>query len=221
MFFDICVLYFCKSIIESMTFIKFLFTKTFLKQLLIAVIAMVVLIFVIMKWLDSSTNHDQKIRVPSLAKMSLDDVKVKLDENDLRFEILDSSNYNPDYPKFSVIEQIPKAGEYVKENRKIYLTINRSGYPFIKIPEVVGRTRRQAEPTLIAMGFEIGKITYRSYIAEDEVLEIRNKGKKIEPGDELQITEVIDLVLGDGEGSLKRDVEVKEDSKKKIEDGGE
>lgn len=174
-----------------------------------------------MKWLDSSTNHGQKIRVPSLAKMSLDDVKVKLDENDLRFEILDSSNYNPDYPKFSVIEQIPKAGEYVKENRKIYLTINRSGYPFIKIPEVVGRTRRQAEPTLIAMGFEIGKITYRSYIAEDEVLEIRNKGKKIEPGDELQKTEVIDLVLGDGEGSLKRDVEVKEDSKKKIEDGGE
>jgi len=204
-----------------MTFIKFLFTKAFLKQLLIAVIALVILIFLILKWLDSSTNHDQKIRVPSLAKMSLGDVEIKLDENDLRFEILDSSNYNPDFPKYSVIEQIPKAGEYVKENRKIYLTINRSGYPFIKIPEVVGRTRRQAEPTLVAMGFEIGEITYRPYIAKDEVLEIRNKGEKIEPGDELQKTEVIDLVLGDGEGSLKRDVKAKEGSKKKIDDGGE
>jgi len=190
-----------------MTFIKFLFTKAFLRQLLFAVIAMVVLSFFILMWLKSSTNHEQKIRVPSLAKMMLEDVDDKLSELDLRFEVLDSSNYNPDYPKYSVIEQIPKAGEYVKENRKIYITINRSGYSFLKIPEVVGRTRRQAEPTLIAMGFKIGKVTYRPYIAEDEVLEIRNKGKKIEPGDELQKTAIIDLVLGDGSGNLRRDVE--------------
>ena len=43
-------------------------------------------------------------------------------------EIQDSANYNPDYPKFSVIEQDPLAGNQVKENRKIYLTLNPSGY---------------------------------------------------------------------------------------------
>ncbi len=204
-----------------MTFIKFLFTKSFLQQLLKAVIVIVAMAFGILMWLDSNTNHDQKIRVPSLEKMSLDDVEEKLNELDLRFEILDSSNYNPDFPKYSVIEQIPKTGEYVKENRKIYITLNRSGYPFIKIPEVVGRTRRQAEPTLIAMGFEIGKITYRPYIAEDEVLEIRNKGKKIVPGDELQKTAIIDLVLGDGSGNLKRDVKVPITKQNAGEDGGE
>lgn len=190
-----------------MTFIKFLFTKVFLKQLLIAVIVLLGLTFVTLFWLKSTTNHDQKIEVPSLAKMSLDVAEDKLDEIDLRFEILDSSNYNPDYPKYSVIEQIPKAGEFVKENRKIYLTLNRSGYVFLKIPEVVGKTKRQAEPTLLSMGFEIGKITYKPYIALDEVLEMSHKGKKLEPGDELQKTSVIDLVLGDGEGGLKRQVE--------------
>lgn len=190
-----------------MTFIKFLFTKVFLKQLLIAVIVLLGLTFVTLFWLKSTTNHDQKIEVPSLAKMSLDVAEDKLDEIDLRFEILDSSNYNPDYPKYSVIEQIPKAGEFVKENRKIYLTLNRSGYVFLKIPEVVGKTRRQAEPTLLSMGFEIGKITYKPYIALDEVLEMSHKGKKLNPGDELQKTSVIDLVLGDGEGGLKRQVE--------------
>ncbi len=205
-----------------MTFIKFLFTKNFLRQLLFAVIAMVVLSFGILMWLKSSTNHDQKIKVPSLAKMLLEDVDEKLSDLELRFEILDSSNYNPDYPKYSVIEQIPKAGEFVKENRKIYITLNRSGYTFLKIPEVVGKTRRQAEPTLIAMGFNIGKITYRPYIAEDEVLEIRNKGKKIEPGDELQKTAIIDLVLGDGSGNLRRDVEASDNNKQNNkEDGGE
>lgn len=205
-----------------MNFIKFLFTKTFLRQLLFAVIGLVVISFFILMWLKSSTNHEQKIRVPSLAKMMLDDVDDKLSEMDLRFEILDSSNYNPDYPKYSVIEQIPKAGEYVKENRKIYITLNRSGYLFLTIPEVVGKTRRQAEPTLIAMGFKIGKITYRPYIAEDEVLELLHKGKKIAPGDELQKTEVIDLVLGDGSGNLRRDVEAtKTNEQKNSKDGGE
>jgi len=187
-----------------MSFIKFLFSKAFLRQLLIALGVLVILVFGMLFWLKISTNHNQKIRVPSLAQMSLSEAEEKLDEIDLRFEILDSSNYNPDFPKYSVIEQLPKAGEYVKENRKIYLTLNRSGYVFLKIPEVVGKTRRQAEPTLISMGFEIGKITRKPYIALDEVLEIRFEGKKINPGDELQKTSVIDLVLGDGEGGLKR-----------------
>ena len=115
-----------------MTFIKFLFTKVFLKQLSIAIIALLGLAFVILFWLKFTTNHDQKIEVPSLAKMSLDTAENKLNEIDLRFEIIDSSNYNPDFPKYSVIEQIPKAGEFVKENRKIYLTLNRSGYVYLK-----------------------------------------------------------------------------------------
>ena len=190
-----------------MTFIKFLFTKVFLKQLSIAIIALLGLAFVILFWLKFTTNHDQKIEVPSLAKMSLDTAENKLNEIDLRFEIIDSSNYNPDFPKYSVIEQIPKAGEFVKENRKIYLTLNRSGYVYLKIPEVVGKTRRQAEPTLISIGFKIGKITYKSYIALDEVLELSYKGKKLNPGDEIQKTSVIDLVLGDGEGGLKTPLE--------------
>lgn len=196
-----------------MTFLKFLFTKLFLKQLIIAFIAIIVLVLVILWWLKFSTNHNQKIEVPDLAKMSLNDVEEKLDELNLRFEILDSANYNPDYPKYSVIEQIPNAGKFVKEDRKIYLTLNPSSYRKLKLPEVVGRTRRQAEPTLLAMGFKIGKITYRSYIAKDEVLELRHQGKKVEPGTKLQITTIIDLVLGDGKGGLqqKRDREKESD----------
>jgi beta-lactam-binding protein with PASTA domain len=190
-----------------MTFIKFLFTKVFLKQLSIAIIALLGLAFVILFWLKFTTNHDQKIEVPSLAKMSLDTAENKLNEVNLRFEVIDSSNYNPDFPKYSIIEQIPKAGEFVKENRKIYLTLNRSGYVYLKIPEVVGKTRRQAEPTLISMGFEIGRITYKSYIALDEVLELSYKGKKLKSGEKIQKTSVIDLVLGDGEGGLKTQLE--------------
>lgn len=188
-----------------MSFLKFLFTKTFLKQLGYAVLVLFGLSLIILWWLRFSTNHGQQIEVPDLAKMTLEQAEEALDDLDLKLEVMDTTNYNPNFPYKTVIEQIPKAGKYVKENRKIYLSINRSGYPMIEVPPVVGKTMRQAEPTLKAVGFEIGKINYRRYIAKDEVLEISFEGKKINPGDKIQKTSVIDLVLGDGNGGLNRE----------------
>lgn len=179
-----------------MTFFKFVFTKTFLKQLLLAIVALLVLVFIMLWWLKFTTNHNETIEVPNLAKMSLDKVEEKLEELDLRYEILDSANYNPDYPKYSVIEQIPKPGKFVKENRKLYLNLNPSGFRKIEVPDVLGRTRRQAEPTLLAMGFKIGKISHRPDIS-DNVLEMRYNGEKLDPGTPLQKTSVIDLIVGD------------------------
>ena len=155
-----------------MTFLKFLFTKVFLKQLLYAVLVLIVLTFLMLWWLRATTNHNQKIEVPNLAKMSLDKVEEALDELDLQYMIMDSANFNPDYPKYSVIEQVPKAGKFVKEDRKIYLSLNPSGYRKIEVPEVLGKTLRQAEPTLLAMGFKIGKVSKRPHIS-DQVLEMR------------------------------------------------
>jgi len=196
-----------------MSFLKFLFTKTFLKQLGFSVLVLLGLSLIILWWLRFSTNHGQQIEVPDLAKMTVEQAEEALDNLDLKLEIMDTTNYNPDFPYETVIEQIPKAGKFVKEDRKIYLSINRSGYPMIEVPPVVGKTLRQAEPTLKAVGFEIGKINYRRYIAKDEVLEMRFEGKKIAPGDKIQKTSVIDLVLGDGNGGLNREEveEVKEE----------
>ena len=54
-------------------------------------------------------------------------MQIELNDKDLQMMVQDSANYNPNYPKFSVIEQQPEAGSLVKESRKIYLTINPSG----------------------------------------------------------------------------------------------
>lgn len=197
---------------KCMGFFKFIFSKTFLIQLVIAAIVIVVLAFLALKWLDFSTNQDQRIAVPDLSKQSLDVVDDQLAELDLRFEILDSANFNPDFPRYSVIEQVPEPGQFVKENRKIYLTLNPSGYRKVMIPDLIRRTRRQAEPTLRSLGFEIGDVSYKPDIAEDAVLELRHKGQKLEPGDELMKTSKIDLVLGDGSGRYRMDDEEEQDS---------
>ncbi len=186
-----------------MSIINFIFSKSFLKQLLLAVVIIIALVFIVKWWLSGTTNHDERITVPNVQGMTLDAVEQELGNAELRYFIMDSANFNPDYPRYSVIEQKPEAGKFVKENRQIYLVLNPSGYRKLQIPDVVGQTRRQAEPKLKALGFEIGNITYVDWIGKDEVRELRHKGQKINSGDLLQKTSVIDLVLGNGEGNYR------------------
>jgi len=187
-------------------------------QLVLAVLALVILTFVLLYGLRASTNHDERIAVPDLSKMSLGLVQQELDNADLNYVVIDSSNYNPDYPTFSVIEQNPAAGKFVKEGRKIYLVLNPSGFREIEIPQLVGRTQRQVEPTLLALGFKIGKIDYRDHISPDEVLELRHDGQTIQAGDALRKTSVIDMVVGNGKGSYRTSADAAEDSINEADD---
>ncbi|MFC4632946.1 PASTA domain-containing protein [Dokdonia ponticola] len=203
-----------------MNIFRFLFSKTFVKQLGLALLILVAFVFIVKWWLGNTTNHDQRIAVPDLKGMTLDVVDQELSNANLRVFILDSSNYNPDYPKYSVIEQNPAAGKFVKENRKIYLVLNPSGYRKVKIPNVISKTRRQAEPTLNALGFKIGKITYIDHIGEDELREMYHKGKRLQPGDLLEKTATIDLVLGNGKGNYRDALGGDTDAQNNDTDGG-
>ncbi|MEP0262878.1 PASTA domain-containing protein [Dokdonia sp.] len=203
-----------------MSIFRFLISKIFLKQIAFALLALVLFIFIVKWWLGSTTNHDQKIAVPDIKGMTLELVEQELSNADLRYFIIDSANYNPDYPRYSVIEQNPAAGKFVKENRQIYLVLNPSGFRKLSIPNVISKTRRQAEPTLKALGFKIGKITYIDYIGKDEVREMHHKGKRLNPGDQLQKTATIDLVLGNGKGNYRESIGGDTDSQNENEDGG-
>ena len=182
-----------------MSLIKFLTSKVLLKQIGLALAAIIVICFLMLMWLKSFTHHGDFETVPDLKGKSLEVVEIELKDNDLKMVVQDSANYNPNYPAFSVIEQQPEAGAQVKENRKIYLTLNPSGYRKIGVPNIIRRTYRQAKPTLEALGFKIGNITYQDDIGKDEVLGIQYKGESILPGTLLQKTSKIDLVLGNGE----------------------
>ncbi|MGC6478973.1 MAG: PASTA domain-containing protein [Flavobacteriaceae bacterium] len=181
-----------------MLLIRFLFSKFFIKQLGLALIIVVLLVSGSIYGLRKYTHHNEFKTVPDLKGVPFMIVEEILTPENLRFAILDSSKYNPDMPPLAVLEQSPKAGNLVKDRRKIYLTVNPSGYRKIKIPNVIQITKRNAESTLKAVGFEVGKITYRNNIGKDMVLEIRHNGKKIEPGVKLPKTTTIDLVLGNG-----------------------
>ncbi|QTD37173.1 PASTA domain-containing protein [Polaribacter batillariae] len=184
-----------------MSVFQFLKSKSFFIQIVIAVVGLLLFVFILKFWLGVTTNHDQKIQVPDLQKLSLEDVDRKLKELNLDFKIIDSASYNPDYPKKSVIEQTPKAGDFVKEKRKIYLTLNPSKYRDVTIPDLNGRTKRQASSQLRAMGLNVGtNFTYVNDIGKDVVRGLRHNGKILNEGDKLPLNSIVDLVLGDGNG---------------------
>ena len=175
---------------------------TKLKPFLLAFAKMAVIVLVIIFglkfWLNASTNHGQKIAVPDLSKMSLLKMKVKLEDVNLSYKILDTIAFNPDYPPLTVIEQNPEFGEYVKEDRKIYIKLNPSGYTKIAIPKFYGKTKRQMELQLRSAGFIIGSYSYVPDKGKDVVRGMSFNGKNLKFGDMIPKKSKINLVLGDG-----------------------
>ena len=193
-----------------MQLLEYLKSKQFIRTIIIMVLSLVIVVFLLNKFLGFRTNHDQKITVPDLAKLSLADANEKLQEADLNFIVIDSASYNPDYPPKSVIEQDPEAGDFVKEGRKIYLTLNASTYRKVAIPDVLGKTKRQVVTHLTSIGFRIGNSTYVPDIGKDVVRKLKWKNSTLEKDDMVAKNSVIDLVLGDGK--LGNNSDLDEDS---------
>ncbi|RPD98185.1 PASTA domain-containing protein [Aureibaculum marinum] len=181
-----------------MRILKYLKSKIFIRTIILMVIFIVSLIFGLKAFLAYTTNHNQKILVPDLKKMSLEETETTLKNLSLNYIIQDSASFNPEYPPKSVIDQDPEAGDYVKENRKIYLTLNPSNYKKIAIPDLLNKTKRQVETHLTSIGFQIGKYEYIPDLGKDVVRKMKFKGKELEMGDLVPKNSKIDLVLGDG-----------------------
>ncbi len=184
---------------------KYLTSRVFFIQVLIAFAIIVVLAYLFMHWLTFTTDHGNEIAVPNLSKLTEEQVEEKLDELDLDYELLDSVDFRGDYPKYSVVEQDPMPGTKVKVGRKVYIKINSSGFSSVRIPDLIEKTYREAVPTLKALGLEAGTITYVPNLGKDMVLEMRYKGRNVKPGDRVLKASKIDLVLGDGKETYQEE----------------
>ena len=96
---------------------KFVISKFFVKQIGLLILFYLVAVFFTLNYLDVSTNHGEKIKVPNLKDLHVDQAKSKLDELNLGYQILDSI-YRPELPVGTVLEQLvdptDSSGVYVK-----------------------------------------------------------------------------------------------------------
>lgn len=182
---------------------KFLTSSTFFKNLFFALVIVILFLVVFVKFLDFSTNHGEEIKVPDLSKMKLEIAEEKLDEDGLEVFLLDTVEFKPEFPPYTIVEQDPIAGSKVKNGRKIYVKLNAGGYAMVTFPDLKNKTFRQATNVLRALGLVEGELKYVPDIAKDIVLEVSYNGSPVKAGDKLMKNSKIDFVLGDGKDMFK------------------
>lgn len=184
-------------------FVRFIFTYIFIYNMFLVFITISLLSMLLFFGLNFHTRNGKTIEVPDITKKSIAEAQLILNQKKLRYNVVDSTRFDPAYLPFSVLTQEPEAGDEVKKNRTIYITLNPANYNQVRIPDVIQTTRRSAESVLIALGFQIGEITYINNIGKDMVLQIRYNNSPISSGEKLPKTSRIDLVLGNGKSEKK------------------
>ncbi|MCY4561612.1 MAG: PASTA domain-containing protein [Flavobacteriaceae bacterium] len=170
----------------------------FLRNLIPALVILVGIVFGLDRILKQYTHHNENLIVPSLNGNTLGEAIKVLQSQNLRFQIIDSSQYIQDLPPLTVLNHIPGAESKVKKNRLIYLTINRSSQPLVTLPNLIQVTIRNARSIIGATGLKLGSTTYVDNIGKDMILEVTYKGQEVQPGFRLPKGSSIDLVLGNG-----------------------
>lgn len=176
---------------------KFIFSKTFLKNLGLAAVIVVGTIMALLIWLNIYTRHGQSRPVPDFRGLTMDQTVQLARKSKLRYQIIDSV-YTSLVPRGCIAEQHPEPGFKVKKRRNIMLTINAFNPEMVAMPNLVNLPKRQAVALIEGSGLQIGTIRYVPDISFDVVLKQLFNGREIMEGDSLQKESQIDLVLGKG-----------------------
>lgn len=173
----------------------------FLHMVLAVVTILVLCIFYFYAYLPNITNHGESITVPSVEGLPISKVEDFLADHDLRYEVNDSS-YSSEYPPLTVLKQYPAAGAKVKENRKIFVSVNRKNPPTVKMPDLIDGSLTNAEAVLRGSELKRGKIRLVRGPFLNVVKEMQIDGNKVVPGVLVPKGTMVDLVVMDG-GSNK------------------
>lgn len=157
-------------------------------------------------YLPSATHHNETVTVPDLEGIHLDNIDEFLTQRNLNYEVLADSGFTDAFDPKTVLVQYPLAGSKVKENRKIFLTLNATNPPKVKMPALVDGSVKNAQLVLDSYGLELGSIEYVPDLAQNAVLEQRYNGQKIAAGEMISKGTRIDLLVGDGLGNTLLEV---------------
>jgi eukaryotic-like serine/threonine-protein kinase len=133
------------------------------------------------------------VEVPDMANMSFEAATALLEELGLGYK-KEAEEYSADVPDGYVVAQRPEAGMMAQEGRVIGLTVS-AGSEVVRVPNLTGMARAQAEDALTRLGLELGKVreNYNPEIPESSVI-----GQNPEPGTEVPRGTKINLLVSLG-----------------------
>lgn len=174
---------------------KFLVSRVFFINLIIAVLIFIAIIFFTLKSLQSYTRHGQSNPVPDFYGLDQTEATQIASQHKLKAIVIDSV-YSDSVAPGAVVEQQPNAGSGVKENRTIFLTINSTQKEKVVLPKLTNISFRQAQVLIENCGLVIGDISYQPSEYNDLVLKVTQGSEEVAQGSVLIKGSKVDFVIG-------------------------
>lgn len=181
-----------------MSLLKFIKSRQFVISFISAIVILLFLGFIALQSLGIFTKHGEEISLPDLSKMKVEQAEQKLNAMGLELIVLDTIDFNKDYPALTITYQDPIINSKVKEGRKIYVKVNAKGYSSVRLPNLNDRTFRHAVALIESLGLQKGEVHYTPHLAKDVVVQVEQDGRLLREGDKVLKNSKIDFLLGDG-----------------------
>ena len=104
------------------------------------------------------TRQGSTFPLPDFTRQRVLEAQLTLTDLDLKYEI-SSEEYSPGKPHGVILQQFPKAGTKVKPDRTIKFVVS-LGQKMVNIPDVGGKSVRQAMLDLETAGLALGEIAW-------------------------------------------------------------
>ena len=166
-------------------------------NLLAMAIVVLTLCFGVQYSLNVYTHHGEGIEVPDLYGKSFMEAAEQMGSLGI-YVVANDTGYNKKMDANCILLQVPGPGTKVKEGRTIYVTVNSTSSPTLKIPDIIENcSYREAQARLTAIGFHLSEP--KAIEGErDWVYGVMAGNKSLQTGDLVSIETPLTLVVGDG-----------------------
>jgi len=179
---------------------NFVVNKKFLVNIGLILLTYIAVVFITKTFLNSTTNHGEKVLVPDLTGKNIKNIDALLSDIGLEYEVVESI-YDPTKADGTIISQSPEATKtsstFVKEGRILRIKISKKSQ-LVEVPNCVDKSQRFAENILKSRGFKF-KIEYKaSTESAGAVMQQLYNGKAIDEKEKIAIGSTITLIVGRG-----------------------
>ena len=164
--------------------------KAMIFAIALAAVLLLVVGFVVMPALSSDSS--EKVSVPSILKLDKSEAKKKVEKAGLTFKIVEKKKSSE--KEGTVINVDPKVGTEVKKGSEVKVTIS-LGPGDVEVPDVTGKSQKEATAELEKAGFKVGDITTEY---SDDVTYGLVMSQDPEGGDKVDEGETVNLVISNG-----------------------
>ncbi|MDR1223383.1 MAG: PASTA domain-containing protein [Tannerella sp.] len=166
-------------------------------HLLVILALSCLLVYIVLKGIDSYTNHNQAVYVPDVRGLQIEDAVPFFEQNRLHYVIIDSI-FSKEVTPGAIVELMPEANAKVKKNRIVYVTVNAKTEETAPVPDIADISFRQAYALLRARGFMDVEYKYVSGEYRDLTVGVEYGGRIISTGTRVPLTAKLILVISDG-----------------------